>query len=218
MLDSPSPHSQETLDQARRLVLALDARTEEQYRLAVLKRVARELGSDAFPQFLKLLLVIAESDDTRAKRLLADTLAGALRRMDLPSGQLTSWGATRLAEGDPTDSVSANELSRYFFGGAPKRQLGPIEYLTVWLFQRTQRVTLDAALYADALAKIISLINTNPEASERYARKLAADSNSELEGTYTRDTRARLSAIASYWLAGASPQEIAVAAVDCRSI
>ena len=48
--------------------------------------------------FLRLLGVVAESDDVRAKRLLADTLATALRRMDLPGGALSSWGATRLPD------------------------------------------------------------------------------------------------------------------------
>ncbi|MCD9048055.1 MULTISPECIES: hypothetical protein [unclassified Luteimonas] len=197
---------------ADRLVSALAAHADPEYRLTVLKRLARRLGEDQYPVFLRLLGVVAESDDVRAKRLLADTLATALRRMDLPGGALSSWGATRLP--DTVTPFAASALTGQFFGATPRRLLGPVEYLTVWHLQRTQRTPLGAQVFRDALAGLIDLLNHSDDARTLYPQKLAADAENELEGAYTRATRERLAAVAAAWKAGEPPEAVAQAALD----
>src|SRR3546814_20917305 len=68
---------------ADRLVSALAAHSDPEYRLTVLKRLVRRLGEERYPLFLRLLGVGAESDDARAQRLLAETFGTALRRMEI---------------------------------------------------------------------------------------------------------------------------------------
>lgn len=209
----PSAHSLRVA--ADRMVSALAAHADPEYRLTVLKRLVRRLGEDRYPVFLRLLGVVAESDDTRAQRLLADTIGTALRRMDLPGGALSSWGATRLP--DSAAPVSASDFSGQFFGGTPRRMLGPVEYLTVWHLQRTQRTALSAETFHTSLSRMIALLNQSEDARTLYPQKLAVDAQNELEGAYTRATRERLAAIATAWKAGRSPDEIAQAALDARA-
>jgi len=197
------------------MVSTLAAHADPEYRLAVLKRLVRRLGEDRYPVFLRLLGVVAESDDARAQRLLADTIGTALRRMDLPGGALSSWGATQLP--DSGAPLSASALSGQFFGGTPRRLLGPVEYLTVWHLQRTQRTALSAETFRTSLSRMIALLNQSEDARALYPQKLAVDAQNELEGAYTRATRERLAAIASAWKAGRSPDEIAQAALDARA-
>ncbi len=198
---------------ADRLVSTLAAHADPEYRLTVLKRLVRRLGEERYPVFLRLLGVVAESDDARAQRLVAETFGTALRRMDLPGGALSSWGATRLP--DATGPLDANALaSGQFFGGSPRRLLGPVEYLTVWHLQRTQRTALSAETFRTSLARMIALLNRSDDARTLYPQKLAADAQNELEGAYTRATRDRLAAIAAAWRAGRTPDAIAQAALD----
>lgn len=197
---------------ADRLISALAAHSDPEYRLTVLKRVVRRLGEDRYPLFIRLLGVVAESDDARAQRLLADTFGTALRRMDLPGGALSSWGATRLP--DASGPVAVSALSGHFFGATPRRLLGPVEYLTVWHLQRTQRTALGAASFRTALSRLIALLNRSEDARTLYPQKLASDAQNELEGAYTRATRERLAAIAAAWRAGQSPDAVAQAALD----
>ncbi|WP_024891908.1 hypothetical protein [Luteimonas huabeiensis] len=209
----PAPPSPPALRAAAdRLVSALAAHDDPEYRLTVLKRLARRLGEEHYPVFLRLLNVVAESDDERAKRLLAGTIGTALRRMDLPGGALSSWGATRLP--DNVTPFAASALSGQFFGATPRRLLGPVEYLTVWHMQRTQRTPLGAQAFRDSLAHLIDLLDHSEEARALYPQKLAADAENELEGAYTRATRDRLAAVAAAWKAGKAPAEIAQAALD----
>lgn len=200
---------------AARLVSALDAHADSEYRLAVLKRVVRRLGDERYPLFLRVLGVVAESDDTRAKRLVADTFGAALRRMDLPGGALSSWGATRLPE--TATPVAASAFSGQFFGATPRRLLGPVEYLTVWHLQRTQRTALGASAFRSSLARMIALLNHSDDARTLYPQKLALDAQNELEGAYTRATREHLAAIAAAWSAGLAPEEIADAAIEAST-
>ncbi|TDK28964.1 hypothetical protein [Luteimonas terrae] len=209
------PSAQALRDAADRLVSTLAAHADPEYRLTVLKRLVRRLGEEKYPVFLRLLGVVAESDDTRAQRLLADTIGTALRRMDLPGGALSSWGATRLP--DSAAPVSASAFSGQFFGGTPRRMLGPVEYLTVWHLQRTQRTALSADTFRTSLSRLIALLNQSEDARTLYPQKLAVDAQNELEGAYTRATRERLAAIAVAWKAGRSPDEIAQAALDASA-
>lgn len=205
----PSPEALRAA--ASRLVSALAAHADPEYRLTVLKRLARRLGEEQYPLFLRILGVVAESDDTRAHRVLAETFGTALRRMDLPGGALSSWGATRLP--DSAQPLAASAFSGQFFGATPQRLLGPVEYLTVWHLQRTQRMSLGAEAFRTTLARLISLLNHSEDARTLYPQKLAADAQSEMEGAYTRTTRDRLAAIAAAWAAGRSPEEVADAAL-----
>jgi len=206
-LEPPSPRA--LREAADRLVSALAAHADPEYRLAVLKRLARRLGEDQYPLFLRLLGVVAESDDARAQQLLAETFGVALRRMDLPGGPLSSWGATGLP--DPGAPVAASALSGHFFGAAPRRMLGPIEYLVVWHLQRTQRTALSDAGFRASLERLVAMFDRSPEARALYPQKLAADAQNELEGAYTRATRERLAAIAAAWAAGEPPARVAEA-------
>lgn len=210
---NPDPSDPAALRQAAdRLVSALAAHSDPEYRLAVLKRLSRRLGEDAYPMFLRLLGVVAESDDDRAKRLLAETLGMALRRMDLPGGALSSWGATGLP--DRAGPITAGALSGHFFGATPRRLLGPVEYLAVWHLQRTQRAALGAEAFRTSLERLVDLLNHSEDARTLYPQKLAADAQNELEGAYTRVTRERLAAVAAAWRAGKPPAEVAQAALD----
>lgn len=196
---------------AARLVAALAAHAEPEYRLSVLKRLARRLGEARYPVFLRILGVIAESDDLRAQRLLADTFGVALRRMDLPGGALSSWGATGLP--DSKTPVTASTLSGNFFGATPQRLLGPLEYLAVWHLQRTQRQLLGREAFVLATARMVALLNHSEDARRLYPQKLAVDAQNELEGAYTRTTRERLAAMAAAWQAAQSPEDVARAAL-----
>lgn len=211
--DAPSPAALRTA--ADRLVSALAAHADPEYRLTVLKRLVRRLGEERYPLFLRVLGVVAESDDARAQRLLADTFGTALRRMDLPGGALSSWGATRLP--DQATPVAASAFSGQFFGATPRRMLGPVEYLTVWHLQRTQRTALGADAFRASLGRMIALLNHSADARALYPQKLAADAQNELEGAYTRATRERLAAIAAAWKAGLPPDAVAQAALDAAA-
>lgn len=215
-MNTQAPSPDQLRQAAARLVSTLAAHDDPEYRLAVLKRLSRRLGEDHYPMFLRLLGVVAESDDGDAKRLLADTVVTALRRSDLPGGALSSWGATRLPEN--VTGMSAGALAGGFFGSSPRRMLGPVEYLVVWHLQRTQRTSLGADAFRRHLALLVDLLNHSREAATLYPQKLAADAQNELEGAYTRATRERLAAIAQAWQAGQPPQAVAQAAIDAGHV
>lgn len=205
-MSSPTFNPTTLRDAAARLAGALRAGTGAEYRLGLLKRVARRLGDDAYPVFLKLLSIIAESEDREAKAAIADALVMALNRMDLPSGQLTSWGASHLHSGLQGNAAASEES---LSGATPRRQLGPIEFLTAWYAQRTQLPQLDEAQYTQVLTLLIELCNHSDELRRLYPAKLVADSRNELEGAYTRATRDALATIAKAWTGNASPSDIA---------
>lgn len=209
MMQATEPHP--IVASAGRLVSALLYNRDDDFRLALLKRVARRLGEDdGYPAFIKLLTTIGESADEPGKRAVAATLAVGLRRNDLPAGQLTAWGASRLWQ---AGSPAGGHLGSQLFGAAPHRAFGPIEYLTAWFSQGTQRIRLGAEVYAEALRRLIELVDVDADARALYPRKLEADTQTELEGIYMRGTRDRLATIASAWKNGVPAVEIAAAAV-----
>lgn len=178
-------------------------------RLALAKRIVRQLGDEAYPVFLKMLLIVAESEDPDAKQCVADLLAAAAQRMDLPSGQLSAWGSSSRNAGEDAIAVSATSGSMN-----RRRLLGPIEYLTVWYCQQTQRPMLDRNLYADSLRKLLALFELSPPLRAFYASKLDAEVGIELEGTYTCDTRRILGRIAECWQRpDSTPEEVVQAAI-----
>ncbi|BBA35312.1 uncharacterized protein sS8_3374 [Methylocaldum marinum] len=200
---------------AGRLVSALLFNRDDDFRLALLKRVARKLGeNEGYPAFIKLLATVGESADEPGKRVLAATLAVGLRRNDLPTGTLTAWGASRLWQ---AGSATGGQIGSQLFGSAPLRSFGPIEYLTAWFGQGTQRIRLGSEVFADSLRKLIDLVNADADARALYPRKLAADTQTELEGIYMRGTRERLATIASGWMQGLPASGIAAAAAMIES-
>jgi len=191
------------LGSARALLEALARHPSADRRAALLNRVARRLSDEWYPAFIKIACVIGESHDDSAKRLLAEALAHAMKTGDLPSGSLTSWGASTDWLPAPAGVPSA------FFRSIPKRSLGPIEFLSSWHSQSTNRAPLCDDVYRTALTSLLELFNASPAAARVYQSKLQSDSVNEPEGTFTCVTRARLSAIASLWAEGRSPAEIA---------
>ena len=187
----------------RVLLEALRIHANIDARVAILNGVAKRLGDENYPAFIKIVCVIGESADTYAKQLLAESLAHAMRKGELPSGSLTSWGVS-------TNWIAAaSGVPGSFFRSAPRRNLGPIEYLSSWHSQPTNRPGLTDDVYRMALASLLHLFNASPSAARAYQTKLAADSLNELEGTFTAMTRARLAAIAALWDEGCAPEEIA---------
>jgi hypothetical protein len=201
---------------AGKLSSALIFNRDEDFRLALLKRVSRKLGEDhGYPTFIKLLTTISESSDENAKRAVATTLGIGLRRNDLPGGTLTAWGASRMWH---AGTQISGALSGQLFGSsAPSRSFAPIEYLTAWLGQGTQRIRLGDDAYANSLSQLIDLINFDADARSLYPQKLEADTQIELEGVYMRGTRDRLAAIASAWKSGMTSTQIASAALAAGS-
>ncbi|MGY6518255.1 MAG: hypothetical protein ACXIUZ_06030 [Lysobacteraceae bacterium] len=195
---------------AARLVAALRAHEDPEYRRTLLKRLVRALGEDRYPEFLALLCTVEGSDDAQAKALVADTLAGSLQRGDLPLGALNSWGSARLPE--HAGPLTARQLSERFFSGTPSRSYGPLEYLVVWSQQKTQRTGLSPIQCRTTLARVVALIGHSPRARELYATRIRADAQSALEGAYTRGTRERLLALAEAWQQDAPPDAVARAA------
>src|SRR3546814_14700860 len=86
--------------------------------------------------------------------------------MDVPGGALSSWGAARLP--DSAGPLEASAFSGRFFGTAPQRLLGPVEYLTVWHLQRTQRTALGADPYRTPLSRMLPLPNPTHHARPHH--------------------------------------------------
>jgi hypothetical protein len=196
-------------ESAARLVQMLESSADAELSLAVLKQLTRRFGDHGFPGFLKLLLTVAESSNELARRKLADAVALGLRRGDAPSGVLTSWGATRFwSDRQP---LHAGMLPGNLLSAPPRRQLDPIEYLTVWFSQRTHRPYLSESAYHECLLRLVELFNSSPAARALYPLKIEADL-AGIEGAFTRQTRQRLGILVETWKQGQPVAIIAAAA------
>jgi hypothetical protein len=98
-------------------------------------------------------------------------------------------------------------------GVAPRRQLDPLEYLTVWFSQRTHRPYLGELSYRECVTKLLGLFNTSAVARLWYPLKIEADL-AGIEGAFTRQTRRRLAVIAAGWKQGEPAAVIAAAAAE----
>jgi hypothetical protein len=98
-------------------------------------------------------------------------------------------------------------------GVAPRRQLDPLEYLTVWFSQRTHRPYLTETTYRDCLVRLITLFNTSGAARHWYPLKIEADL-AGIEGAFTRQTLRRLSILAQTWKADQPVAAIATATAE----
>jgi hypothetical protein len=198
-------------ESAQRLTAFLEVSDDDERCLAVLNLLCRRFGDHGYPGFLKLLLMIGDNSGTVAKQRLADGVALGLRRGDVPSGVLTSWGATRFwASQQP---LHAGMLPGNARGVAPRRQLDPLAYLTVWFCQRTHRPYLSEATYRTCVVTLVDLFNCSRAARQLYPLKIAADL-SGIEGAFTRQTRQRLGALAESWQRGQPVARVASAAAE----
>lgn len=198
-------------ESAARLTQLLERGADDELCLAVLKQLNRRFGEQGYPGFLKLLLIVAESGHGAAQQRLADCMALGLRRGDAPSGVLTSWGATRFWS--TQTPLRAGMLPGNIVGVAPRRQLDPVEYLTVWFSQRTHRPYLGELTYRESLTRLLGLFDTSTVARLWYPLKIEADL-AGIEGAFTRQTRRRLAVIAAGWKQGQPAGLIAAAAAD----
>ena len=198
-------------ESAARLTQLLERGADDELCLAVLKQLNRRFGEQGYPGFLKLLLIVAESGHGAAQQRLADCMALGLRRGDAPSGVLTSWGATRFWS--TQTPLRAGMLPGNIVGVAPRRQLDPVEYLTVWFSQRTHRPYLGELTYRESLTRLLGLFDTSTVARLWYPLKIEADL-AGIEGAFTRQTRKRLAVIAAGWKRGQPAGLIAAAAAD----
>ena len=198
-------------ESAARLTQLLERDADDELCLAVLKQLNRRFGEQGYPGFLKLLLIVAESGHGAAQQRLANCMALGLRRGDAPSGVLTSWGATRFWSNQTP--LRAGMLPGNIVGVAPRRQLDPVEYLTVWFSQRTHRPYLGELTYRESLTRLLGLFDTSTVARLWYPLKIEADL-AGIEGAFTRQTRRRLAVIAAGWKQGQPAGLIAAAAAD----
>jgi hypothetical protein len=198
-------------ESAARLSEFLELTADEERCLAVLKLLCRRFGDHGYPGFLKLLLILSDSGSGLGKQRLSEAMALGLRRGDVPSGVLTSWGATRFWTAQRP--LHSGMLPGNSMGVAPRRQLDPLAYLTVWFCQRTHRPYLSESAYRTCVARLVDLFNSSRAARQLYPLKIEADL-SGIEGAFTRQTRQRLGALADSWKRGLSVSEVAAAASE----
>ena len=98
-------------------------------------------------------------------------------------------------------------------GIAPRRQLDPLAYLTVWFCQRTHRPYLSESAYRTCVERLVDLFNSSGAARRLYPMKIEADL-SGIEGAFTRQTRQRLAALADSWKRGLGTVQVASAAAE----
>jgi hypothetical protein len=198
-------------ESAARLGEFLELTADDERCLAVLKLLCRRFGDHGYPGFLKLLLIIGESGSGLGKQRLAEAIALGLRRGDVPSGVLTSWGATRFWTAH--QPLHSGMLPGNSMGIAPRRQLDPLAYLTVWFCQQTHRPYLSESTYRTCVTRLVDLFNSSSAARQLYPLKIEADL-SGIEGAFTRQTRQRLAALADSWKRELPIDEVASAATE----
>lgn len=180
-------------------------------RLAVLKRLGERMSEPGYPGLLKLLMILAESEDREARQRLAETIGCALQRLDLPTGELTAWGS---GAGWQDLTIKPGQLfGLQALSTAPVRRFGPIEYLVVWYCQKTQRPYLSDEAYVKAVSQLVDLVNQCDLARQLYPAKILADLEHGQEGNYSRRSRDSLTRLVSRWQAGASPYQVAISSI-----
>jgi hypothetical protein len=209
-----SPRAHPWQQSAQRLIVFLETTDDTERALAVLNLLCRRFGDHGYPGFLKLLLIIGNSTATLAKQRLSDAIALGLQRGNVPSGVLTSWGATRFWASQ--QSLHAGMLPGNSMGVAPRRQLDPLAYLTVWFCQRTHRPFLSESTYSSCMVTLLRLFNCSRAARELYPLKITADL-AGIEGAFTRQTRQRLGAMAQSWQQDLPTEAVAASAVELPS-
>lgn len=193
---------------AERLMAVLGTLQDDALKVSLLNKIAKNNHDLAFPGFLKLLLIVAESDSDNARNTLSDTLASALDRREMPTGELSAWGTRHLWN---KEIVGRSSFSISSLNTVQPRHLAPVEYLTVWYCQSTQRPFLSKESYQASLVNLIHLISCNATAKQVYPQRILEELLTAPEGAFTRQTQCRLAILAEAWLAGESPEKIAEA-------
>lgn len=166
----------------------IDLRSDED-RVALLAAVARGLGDELYPAFIRLLWLIGRQGDHAAKAAVARALVHALRTGRLPGGRRSAWGAEGAGAADTA------------WGRA--RTLDPLEYLCAWHAQTDPVCALSAEQFHVAARALMDLVACCPEARLLYCEKLLADAGDPIGGALSRATREALRALALAWSQGA---------------
>ena len=213
----PPPLSLDTshwLTKASHLARVLKEVDSADVRLAVLKRLGDRMNEPGYPGLLKLMMILAESEDWTARQRLAETIGTALQRLDLPTGELTAWGSGTGWHDltiQPGQWLDVQALSA---SAAPVRRFGPIEYLVVWYCQKTQRPYLSDEAYLKAVSQLIDLFNQSYISRQLYPAKILVDLEHGQEGNYSRRSRASLTRLATRWQAGDTPYQVAASSIE----
>ncbi|KRA67139.1 hypothetical protein ASD89_02660 [Caulobacter sp. Root656] len=183
---------------AQALVEGLQGQPTLDGRVDVLERVCLDLGEALYPGFAKLLAAVDHFGDHAVKVLVADALAQALMTARLPSTRLPAWGAggfAGLGLGGPLRTNSRN--------------VGPLEFLCVWLVRDVSDEVLGGEAFETAATYLVDLISASPRAAALYVDKLRADASDPTEGLHNAQTRRLIETLAERWAAGDAPAEVA---------
>ncbi|MGR4862173.1 hypothetical protein [Caulobacter sp. LARHSG274] len=183
---------------AQALVEGLQAQVTLDGRVDVLERVCLDLGQALYPGFAKLLAAVDHFGDREVKVLVADALAQALMTARLPSTRLPAWGAGGFAGLGLDGPLRTNS-----------RNVGPLEFLCVWLARDVGDTALSSEAFETAATYLIDLIAASPRAAALYVDKLRADVGDPTEGLHNAQTRRLVETLADRWAAGDPPAEIA---------
>ncbi|MDR6532526.1 hypothetical protein J2800_003284 [Caulobacter rhizosphaerae] len=183
---------------AQALVEGLQGQPTLDGRVDVLERVCLDLGEALYPGFAKLLAAVGHFGDHEVKVLVADALAQALMTARLPSTRLPAWGAggfAGLGLGGPLRTNSRN--------------VGPLEFLCVWLVRDVSDEALGGEAFETAATYLVDLISASPRAAALYVDKLRTDASDPTEGLHNAQTRRLIETLAERWAAGDAPAEVA---------
>lgn len=183
---------------AQALVEGLQAQATPDGRVDVLERVCLDLGQALYPGFAKLLAAVDHFGDREVKVLVADALAQALMTARLPSTRLPAWGAGGFAGLGLDGPLRSNS-----------RNVGPLEFLCVWLVRDVGDMALSGEAFETAATYLIDLIAASPRAAALYVDKLRADVGDPTEGLHNAQTRRLVETLVDRWAAGDPPAEIA---------
>lgn len=184
---------------AQALVEGLQAQSTLDGRVDVLERVCLDLGEALYPGFAKLLAAVDHFGDQAVKALVADALAQALMTARLPSTRLPAWGAGGFAGLGGLDGPLRTN----------SRNVGPLEFLCVWLVRDVSDEALSGEAFETAATYLIDLISASPRAAALYVDKLRADAGDPTEGLHNAQTRRLIETLAERWAAGDTPAEVA---------
>jgi hypothetical protein len=195
----------------QQLVTALTDQPDDDQRVRLLERVWARFGEGQYPVFIQLLCAIEQFGDTRARAVVAQTLASALASARLPAGRLPAWGAARWSPAASPDAMTALLLPGLAAAPAPAamaRRAGPIEFLCAWLLQPGDKPTLARADFEFALQRLIELFNASASARRLYTELMLSEASDPLEGGFSRQTRGLIETIARQWSAADTPRQV----------
>jgi len=189
---------------AAALAAGLQAQTTLDGRVEVLERVCDDFGEALYPGFAKLLAALAHFGSPAVKAMTAEALAHALITARLPSTRVPAWGAGGFA------GLAGGGL------GVAARNVGPLEFLCVWLVRDVAGERLDEDAFRTAVPLLIDLVSASPRAAGLYADKLLIDIEDPAEGLHDARSRRLVQTLAERWRAGDPPRDIAEAVLRCN--